>query len=139
MTAYELADELQKFYDELDGSFGYLEQSINMLRQQADRIAELEKQQSAEPVAWMDYLEHSDVYDLNVSGRGIPLYTTPHHASDVKQIKELSDRELVVFLMDEIDRASEWLVDGETHMAIGVLGQCHAKIRKHLSNTKESE
>ena len=27
------------------------------------------------PVAWMDYLEHSDVYDLNVSGRGIPLYT----------------------------------------------------------------
>ena len=28
-----------------------------------------------EPVAWMDYLEHSDVYDLNVSGRGIPLYT----------------------------------------------------------------
>ena len=31
-----------------------------------------------EPVAWMDYLEHSDVYDLNVSGRGIPLYTHPH-------------------------------------------------------------
>ena len=44
MNAYELADELQKFYDELDGSFGYLEQSINMLRQQADRIAELEKE-----------------------------------------------------------------------------------------------
>ena len=38
-----------------------------------------------EPVAWMDYLEHSDVYDLNVSGRGIPLYThqyemTKHHS-----------------------------------------------------------
>ena len=31
-----------------------------------------------EPVAWMDYLEHSDVYDLNVSGRGIPLYTHPN-------------------------------------------------------------
>jgi hypothetical protein len=30
-----------------------------------------------EPVAWMDYLEHSNVYDLNVSGRGIPLYTHP--------------------------------------------------------------
>ena len=29
------------------------------------------------PVAWIDYLEHSDVYDLNVSGRGIPLYTHP--------------------------------------------------------------
>jgi hypothetical protein len=30
-----------------------------------------------EPVAWIDYLEHSDVYDLNVSGRGVPLYTHP--------------------------------------------------------------
>ena len=38
-----------------------------------------------EPVAWMDYLEHSDVYDLNVSGRGIPLYTHP--------VKELTDEE----------------------------------------------
>ena len=36
-----------------------------------------------EPVAWMDYLEHSDVYDLNVSGRGIPLYTHP--------VKDLED------------------------------------------------
>ena len=35
------------------------------------------------PVAWMDYLEHSDVYDLNVSGRGIPLYTHP--------VEELND------------------------------------------------
>ena len=35
------------------------------------------------PVAWMDYLEHSDVYDLNVSGRGIPLYTHP--------VKDLED------------------------------------------------
>jgi hypothetical protein len=42
---------------------------------------------STKPVAWMDYLEHSDVYDLNVSGRGIPLYTAP-------QIKELSDEEI---------------------------------------------
>ena len=37
-----------------------------------------------EPVAWMDYLEHSDVYDLNVSGRGIPLYTHP-----VKELKNI--------------------------------------------------
>jgi len=40
-----------------------------------------------EPVAWMDYLEHSDIYDLNVSGRGIPLYTHP--------VKELTDEEIV--------------------------------------------
>jgi hypothetical protein len=40
----------------------------------------------SEPVAWMDYLEHSDVYDLNVSGRGIPLYTHP--------AKTLTDEEI---------------------------------------------
>ena len=39
------------------------------------------------PVAWMDYLEHSDVYDLNVSGRGIPLYNHP--------VKELTDDEIM--------------------------------------------
>jgi len=48
------------------------------------------------PVAWMDYLEHSDVYDLNVSGRGIPLYTHP--------VKELTDEE-IHDLMDEIRNA----------------------------------
>lgn len=47
-----------------------------------------------EPVAWMDYLEHSDVYDLNVSGRGIPLYTHPADLTDriaelEKQVSEL--------------------------------------------------
>ena len=40
-----------------------------------------------EPVAWIDYLEHSDVYDLNVSGRGIPLYTHPADLTD----EEISD------------------------------------------------
>ena len=39
------------------------------------------------PVAWMDYLEHSDLYDLNVSGRGIPLYTHP--------AKTLTDEEII--------------------------------------------
>jgi hypothetical protein len=41
---------------------------------------------SNEPVAWIDYLEHSDVYDLNVSGRGVPLYTHP--------AKTLTDEEI---------------------------------------------
>lgn len=49
-----------------------------------------------------------------------------------QQTKPLSDSELIVFLMDDIDKASQWLVEGQTHMAIGVLGQCHAEIRKHL-------
>ena len=47
--------------------------------------------------------------------------------------KTFTDKELIIFLMDEIDKASDWLVDGQTHMAIGVLGECHAEIRKHLS------
>ena len=47
MNAYELADDLQEFYDEFDGSFKSLEKSITMLRQQADRIAELEQNLSA--------------------------------------------------------------------------------------------
>ena len=64
------------------------------------------------PVAWMDYLEHSDVYDLNVSGRGIPLYTHPvSKAKDrfpnyesiclqcgttiYKPFKELTDEEII--------------------------------------------
>jgi hypothetical protein len=34
------------------------------------------------PVAWIDYLEDSNVYDLNVSGRGVPLYTAPRELSD---------------------------------------------------------
>jgi hypothetical protein len=47
--------------------------------------------------------------------------------------KKLTDKELIIFLMDEIDSASDLLVNGQTHMATGVLGQCHAEIRKHLS------
>ena len=42
-----------------------------------------------EPVAWMDYLEHSDVYDLNVSGRGIPLYTHPAKTLTDEEIAEI--------------------------------------------------
>ena len=45
-----------------------------------------------EPVAWVDYLEHSDVYDLNVSGRGIPLYTHP--------VKTLTDEEIIEMVDD---------------------------------------
>jgi hypothetical protein len=47
---------------------------------------------SNKPVAWMDYLEHSDVYDLNVSGRGIPLYTHPADLTDEEILKMASDK-----------------------------------------------
>ena len=52
-----------------------------------------------EPVAWMDYLEHSDVYDLNVSGRGIPLYTHP--------VKELTDEEIDNLIMDVAEKPTD--------------------------------
>ena len=64
-----------------------------------------------EPVAWMDYLEHSDVYDLNVSGRGIPLYTHP-----VKELDEdfdaicLENKRLqaeIEALKDKLDEAEQ--------------------------------
>ena len=47
---------------------------------------------SGEPVAWMDYLEHSDVYDLNVSGRGIPLYTHPAKTLTDEEIKQVMSK-----------------------------------------------
>jgi hypothetical protein len=49
------------------------------------------------PVAWIDYIEDSNLYDLNVSGRGVPLYTAP-------QLKELSDEEI----LEAIEQFREW-------------------------------
>jgi phage terminase Nu1 subunit (DNA packaging protein) len=71
MNAYELADLIDS--EDTLWMEGRLGDICNMLRQQADRIAELEKQQKTEP----------DFY----SEQGYPLYTTP-------QIKELSADEL---------------------------------------------
>jgi hypothetical protein len=105
MNAYEIADEL-------DGRLDH--KAANMLRKQADRIAELEKshikleqgivadlnqRQSAEPVAWFDgeyYVCPELGYEDTITEQHpkdlgwIPLYTTP-------QIKELSDEEILSF------------------------------------------
>ena len=69
MNAYESA----KYLEAREINNPHLIEIANLLRQQADRIAELEKQQKTEP----------DFY----SEQGYPLYTTP-------QIKELSDEEI---------------------------------------------
>ncbi len=42
------------------------------------------------PVAWIDYIEDSNLYDLNVSGRGVPLYTAPRELSD-DEIKAIAN------------------------------------------------
>jgi hypothetical protein len=66
------------------------------------------------PVAWIDYLEHSDVYDLNVSGRGIPLYTAPRELSDeeildlwVKKNNLNGAQDIVDFARAILKKASE--------------------------------
>ena len=83
MNAYELAKQLEERHAP------YEDDAANMLRQQADRIAELEKQ--GEPVAWMQ-MHHKDnvptkFSPVKVWEDDIPLYTTP-------QIKPLSDEEI---------------------------------------------
>ena len=75
------------------------------------------------PVAWMDYLEHSDVYDLNVSGRGIPLYTHP--------VKELTDGEIRecerwVFLQERM-RATNDSWDFTIELARAILRKAQEK------------
>jgi len=79
MNAYELADELQ----ELDSRLHLIDlfKSANMLRQQADRIAELEKQLS-QPMQILN------------DGRIVPVF------------KELSDEEIL-----EIGNAVTNLID----------------------------
>ena len=100
MNAYELADKLSvDVWDEAT-IVGSIHLGIKMLRQQADRIAELEKkckwyddtyrlptdQQSAEPFIWLKQDFDGEWIEVHPN-KGIPLYTTP-------QIKELSDEEI---------------------------------------------
>ena len=91
MNAYELAYKLN---NALGVDYEMLEQSSIMLRQQADRIAELEK---GEEVAGRFYWE--SVVDGHVMA--VPSEGTPHYNKDdfplytTPQIKELSDEEIL--------------------------------------------
>ena len=98
MNAYELADEIESMADaaEVQTSEAHAKwhrDIANMLRQQADRIAELEK---GEEVAGRFYWE--SVVDGHVMA--VPSEGTPHYNKDdfplytTPQIKELSDEEL---------------------------------------------
>jgi len=87
MNAYELADELLRDNTQLTVKAAY------MLRQQADRIAELEKK--GEPVAWMEYIQdeewevwYTEPTDLPEGHSYKPLYLAP-------QTKPLSDEEII--------------------------------------------
>ncbi len=108
MNAYELADDLENSNGlQYITKVGLVSLSAQTLRQQANRIAELEKclfqmqnacidltKQNSEPVVWIDpkELEDPELTSTAVSKnkmypQDIPLYTTP-------QIKELSDEEI---------------------------------------------
>jgi len=98
VNAYELADDVKNISNTIE-ALEWVQKATPLLRQQADRIAELEKclfqmqnacidlTKNTEPVAWMD---KNDPTIINLSLKwvdDIPLYTTP-------QIKELSDEHL---------------------------------------------
>jgi hypothetical protein len=80
MNAYESAEYLEA--REINNP--HLIQIANLLRQQADRIAELVK--SAEPFIWLKQDFDGEWIEVHPN-KGIPLYTIP-------QIKELSDEEI---------------------------------------------
>jgi hypothetical protein len=101
MNAYELIEELEERY--LQGCI--YQEAANMLRQQADRIAEIEKVNfnkenpvkevfNSEPVAWIEpdviplmHIIKAVVRREQDEQYSIPLYTTP-------QTKPLSDEEI---------------------------------------------
>ena len=108
MNAYELADKLNEWYNFSHENM--CNEAANMLRQQADRIAELEKEletlkiwtgtiqpikTNAEPVAWGMRYKDGTIYDCICAEEHsreegkytIPLYTTP-------QSNPLSDKEI---------------------------------------------
>jgi len=104
MNAYELADKLENKDRFWNVDENLMLKNCAMLRQQADRIAELSKNvdeleeellkathPNSEPVAWMLTLPDG-THDWILDGKGcegyIPLYTAP-------QIKELSDDEIL--------------------------------------------
>ena len=109
MNAYELADKLQ-----MDKASALLYadavvQSADMLRQQADRIAELEKQ--SEPVAWINIDSEqgkSVSFEKNQWAEiTIPLYTTPQTNSYKFGVDWSKDGNAVTVLKIHADGTSE--------------------------------
>jgi len=79
----EASAMIRRLVEELDKYQNYWK---DCEEERTERCSDCQKK--GEPVAWIDYLEDSNLYDLNVSGRGIPLYTAP-------QTKPLSDEEII--------------------------------------------
>ena len=116
MNAYELADALLKNLTMEYDCDKYMEEAANMLRQQADRIAELEK--SNKVYEW-DYVCTTD-------GEGIAHISMPFdkwielrdRTDTTPQIKKLSDEEIEEFAyafelwqLHNPDKALEGIMD----------------------------
>ena len=88
--ALKLADEFDEMTDPFQ-SLAYAHKAQAMIRR---LVEELDKQckpiNHYEPTAWINHIKQTggDFYELNVSGRGEPLYRHP------SQTKPLSDEEI---------------------------------------------
>jgi hypothetical protein len=86
IEAMKLALEALEYAEENHGGDDCYADSITALR------AAIEQAEKQEPVAW--WHDMGDVVDLNVSGRGTPLYTAPPQRSwqglTPEEVKEIS-------------------------------------------------
>jgi len=137
MNPYELADELKKCVDDGFTDLVCVCDAVNMLRQQADRIAELEKshielergivadlnqRQSAEPFIWLKQDFDGEWIEVHPN-KGIPLYTT-------HQIKELSDEE----------NNLKWWISSFEHLKTlggGISDEMEAKLKEMKKRLKK--
>jgi hypothetical protein len=153
-----MKEEALKLADELDKYKGIVTRdAAKMLRQQSDRIAELEKINDFlnegwskdqdriaelekevqnlkagllshndiyhEPTAWINHIKQTggDFYELNVSGRGEPLYRHP------PQTKPLSDEEIWELHQEHIDE----IPCGHSMKTIGFVEFARAIEKRH--------
>ena len=141
MNAYELADELKRCIDDGSTDLVCVCGAVNMLRQQADRIAELEKELESAEVD-IDVYRH-EIAELEkgeeVAGRfywesvvdghvmAVPSEGTPHYNKDdfplytTPQIKELSDEEIKKCVIAWVKQiyGNEYVTPSDRHIING--------------------
>jgi hypothetical protein len=119
MNAYELADKLESFW--LTKNDDLLIKTVTMLRQQADRIAELEKA----PTKYCPS-ENNAAYEKGViDGMAKMAESAVHRAVEGMAIKELSDEEIQEISHDFGEIA--WLGETTYNFARAILKKASEK------------